>query len=165
MNYNKGLRREDARACQVHNAVYAEAVRRLERDGHFRIRDVLETTRYSAMATAIRWDYIVEFIREDHKLYDLTALSQAYYEPHKKEDEYQNPGRYVAYGGSTGSAVGYALVTERNRHLVVARLRQRYSILAGTTRRFQGCVDEARTRLKLGEAWMPSIEDKDDAAA
>lgn len=163
---NKRLRREHARECQVHIACYNEAFKRLERDGIFSIQQVLEATRYTAIAQAIRWDYIVEFIKEDHRLDGLTPLSQAYFTPHKKEDELVNPGRYVAYGGLTGGAVGYALVTERNRHLVIARLRQRHNILSGAARQFEGCLKDARNRLgsdELNVLSLPRV--RDDAAA
>lgn len=163
MTVNKGLRREEARACPVHTALREEAVRRLLRDGQFSIVQVLEATRFTAMSESIRWDYIVEFIKQDHNLCDLVALSQAYYKPHKREDEFLNPGSYVAYGGATGRAVGYALVTERNRHLVVARLRQRWSALHGTNQRFDRCVNDARQR--LGEDALSTLVLEDSSAA
>jgi hypothetical protein len=147
MIMNKRLRRDAARACPVHKAVYDEAVRRLIAHDQFSFNEVLEATRLTAMAEAIRWDYIREFILEDHDLRDLIPLSQAYYERHKRESELANPGKYVAWGGANREAVGYASATEDNRHLVVARLQQRRSVLNGSIKRFQGCVDEARNKL------------------
>ena len=128
------LRKEKARVCPIHNAVYDAAAARLGHDGVFSKEEIIEALRFDAVADAIRWDYIREFLEHDQGC-SLTPLAAAYFKRHKREAEILNTSRYIAVGHGKKTA-GYAAVTPANDHLVVAQVIIRKRMLNGAGEAF-----------------------------
>ena len=140
----KYLRKEGARQCPIHTAVYEAAVDSLVMFGVFSKEDVINSLNFGAVADAIRWDYIREFIEEEQKC-DLVPLAQTYFNRHKKAEEAVNPGRFIAMGFGK-KTFGFAAVTPQNDHLVIERIRQRKAISNGVSQSFKEYLDRLNAR-------------------
>jgi hypothetical protein len=131
---SKWLRKDKARACPIHTAVLNKAAERLSEAGTFAKEDVLDDLNFGAVADAIRWDYIREFIEEEQGC-DLVPLSEAYFTRHARRDEIGNPAKFIASGHGK-KTFGYAAVIEENDHLVVATVRIRKRMANGVGKAF-----------------------------
>jgi len=153
----KWLRKEAAKACPIHNAVYNAALVELVEYGMFSKDDVIASLRFEAVADAIRWDYIREFIQEEQKA-ELIPLAAAFFTRHQKQEEHVNPGKFLAQGYSKKTH-GFAAVTKENDHLVIKRLEQRKAISNGVAASFQSYLEHVDARRV--EEGLPSLRPPD----
>src|SRR6478736_782533 len=140
------IQRKTALACPVHMAIKQAAVERLTDKGVFSKEKVLEETNMLAMAEAIRWDYVREFIEEEHGC-ELMPLAASYFKRHQKEDEHIKPEKYLAQGHGKKTA-GYAAVTNANDHLVICRIKYRAAVANGTVKAAQVFIAEVQAKRK-----------------
>lgn len=140
----KYLRKEAARQCPIHTAVYENAVDSLVMFGVFCKEDIINSLNFGAVADAIRWDYIREFIEEEQKC-DLVPLAQTYFNRHKRQEEKVNPARFIAMGFGKKTA-GFAAVTPANDHLVIERIKQRKAISNGVSESFKEYLDRLNAK-------------------
>lgn len=138
------LRKEVARACPIHTAVYERAVEALVLFGVFAKEDVIAALNFGAVADSIRWDYIREFIQDDQKT-ELIPLAENFFTRHKKVEERVNPGRFIAQGHGK-KTFGYAAVTPENDHLVVKRIEQRKAMSNGVSDAFQAYLKKVNDK-------------------
>jgi len=158
------LRREKALECPIHAAVREEASKRLENMGVFNKDEVLDALRFSAVRDAIRWDYIREFIQEDQGC-ELVPLSSAYFTRHTYKEEQVNPEKFLAQGHGKKTS-GYAAVTLKNDHLVIARIKYREKTKNGVDMAFKNFVQEIQQQRRQylppqeGEVLPPLREER-----
>jgi hypothetical protein len=157
----KWLRKEAARACPIHTAVYNAALVELVEYGVFNKQDVIDTLNFTAVADAIRWDYIRDFIVEDQGV-ELIPLAMAYWTRHQRQEEYVNPEKFLAqgYGKKTH---GFAAVLKQNDHLVIKRLEQRKALSNGVAKSFQTYLENVDAR-RVQEG-LPSLTAPDPKLA
>jgi len=138
---SKFLRKEAARKCLIHKAVRIEAALRLEQLGAFEKSAVLEALGFDAVADAIRWDYIRDFLQEDEGCELVPVVSLFFKSPTAKERKKSPldlmPERYIAMGFGKKTA-GFASVSQdANAKLVLQRIKQRERVRNGTSEAFE----------------------------
>ena len=110
------ISREKTRACTIHQAVMQRAIEYLNEEQFFSKKKVIQSLNFDAIASGIRWDYIIEFLRdgnEGESGVQLVPLKESFFTASKAfretypEKEY--PHKYIA-GGHGGKTVGYASV-------------------------------------------------------
>ena len=110
------ISREKARACTFHQAVMQRAIEYLNDEQCFSKKKVIQSLNFDAIANGIRWDYIIEFLRDGNEGdngVELVPLKESFFTASKAfrdtypEKEY--PHKYIA-GGHGGKTVGYASV-------------------------------------------------------
>ena len=122
----KWLRKERARLCPIHQAVFKWKTRKnctltaISTSGK-----QAQQLSFEAVAEAIRWDYISEFIRDDLSE-EIVPLAQAFWTGTKADKaakrkitpelRKKNPGAYLAMGHGKRTA-GYALVSVDDHRL------------------------------------------------
>ena len=139
----KFLRREKARGCPVHQVVLETAGAMLELHGVFSKEDVLEDTKMTAMGDAIRWDYVIEWLREEQGV-ELVPVREAFFKRHSRERLERMPEKFLAAGHGVRTA-GWASVSHGpNAPLVVKRVEQRKAMANGTGEEFRDFVQSVR---------------------
>jgi hypothetical protein len=140
----KYLRKEAAKACPIHTAVYTAALDALVMFGVFSKDDVIESLNFDAVADSIRWDYIREFIEEEQGV-EMIPLAASFFSRHRVQEEHINPAKFLAqgYGKKTH---GFAAVTTQNDHLVIKRIEQRKAITNGVAKSFQVYLEHVDNR-------------------
>jgi hypothetical protein len=140
----KYLRKEAAKACPIHTAVYNSALEQLVLFGVFSKEDVIDSLNFEAVADSIRWDYIREFIEEEQHA-ELIPLAASFFSRHQRQEEHLNPSKFLAqgYGKKTH---GFAAVTTMNDHLVIKRIEQRQAISNGVAASFQAYLENVDNR-------------------
>ena len=138
------LRKEAARGCPVHMAVYNAALGQLVANGVFSKADVVDSLNFVAISDSIRWDYVREFIVEDQGV-ELIPLAQSFFNRHPKAEETVNPAKFLAQGYGKKTC-GFAAVTTENDHLVIARIKQRHAISNGVADSFQRYLEKVDDR-------------------
>lgn len=156
---NKFLRREAAFRCPVHQGIMAEAIKQLGLHGCFSKEKVLDSTSFSAMSDAIRWDYIREFIESETGIC-LTPVSEAFFNKKQHEESVTKSAfeRLIATGYGKKTA-GYANATMYEGRVAIQALRQRYSQALGAV----SAAEKGRARLSsVGIAYQEKalIENK-----
>lgn len=137
------LRREKARVCPVHQAVLELAAEQLEIHGVFSKEDVLERSKMTAVADSIRWDYIIEWLREEQGV-ELVPVRDAFFRRHSQEKLRRMPEKFLAAGHGIRTA-GWASVSHGpNAPLVIHRLEQRQAMANGTGKKFREFADSVR---------------------
>jgi len=142
---SKWLRKEVARACPVHNAIYNEVVARVGAQQRFAIQEILEALNYTAMADSIRWDYIVEFLRDEHAI-DCIAVHFEIFKRHSRQKELLEPEKFVAIGYNK-KAAGWAAIVPENAHLVAVTLKHRRSVANGVVKKFASSLHSANAKI------------------
>ena len=153
----KWLRKEKAWLCPIHQAVLEATLDELHNNGYFHKQQVLEQLSFEAMAVAIRWDYIAEFIRDDlseeivplaEPFWTGTAADKAAKRTITPELRKKNPGAYLAMGHGKKTA-GYALVSVDDHRLAVKHLEFRRSLANGVGTSFREFATELQKRNAL----------------
>jgi protein involved in sex pheromone biosynthesis len=140
---SKFLRREKARGCPVHQVVLETAGAMLELHGVFSKEEVLEDTKMAAMGDAIRWDYVIEWLRDEQGV-ELVPVREAFFKRHSRERLERMPEKFLAAGHGVRTA-GWASVSHGpNAPLVVKRLEQRKAMANGTGKKFHEFVASVR---------------------
>jgi protein involved in sex pheromone biosynthesis len=140
---SKFLRRDKARGCPVHQVVLETAGAMLELHGVFSKEEVLEDTKMTAMGDAIRWDYVIEWLREEQGV-ELVPVREAFFKRHSRERLERMPEKFLAAGHGVRTA-GWASVSHGpNAPLVVKRLEQRKAMANGTGKKFHEFVHSVR---------------------
>jgi len=150
----KWLRKEKARLCPIHQAVLEATLDELHSHGYFHKQEVLEQLSFEAVAEAIRWDYISEFIRDDLSE-EIVPLAQAFWTGTKADKaakrkitpelRKKNPGAYLAMGHGKRTA-GYALVSVDDHRLAVKHLAFKRSLANGVGTSFRDFATELQKR-------------------
>lgn len=142
------MRKETARACPVHSMIKDKANEMLAANGHFSKEVVLEELNLSTMEDSIRWDYIREFIEEDHGV-NLVPLAARFFIGKIKTksgdnvsfistaaERKVNPEKYIA-GGHGKKTHGYALVTFEQGVMAIACLKRYRGLSNGAGKAFR----------------------------
>ena len=126
----------------------------LHSHGYFHKQEVLEQLSFEAVAEAIRWDYISEFIRDDLSE-EIVPLAQAFWTGTKADKaakrkitpelRKKNPGAYLAMGHGKRTA-GYALVSVDDHRLAVKHLAFKRSLANGVGTSFRDFATELQKR-------------------
>lgn len=140
---SKWLRREKARECPVHSALLEAAYDELNQHGVFSKEEVLELTGYSSVSDSVRWDYIVEWLREEFRV-ELIPVREALFKRHSKEKLKRMPEKYIAQGYGARTAGWASVDWAGNAPIVVKRLEQRAKMVNGTKERFEDYIDNIR---------------------
>jgi hypothetical protein len=111
---------ETAAANRVYIDIADDAAERLHRVGYFAKAEVLKATGYGIFEDDLRWDYVRRMIEEKYKT-ELVPLCAAFF---KRESKDIVPGKLIA-GGHGKRTAGYAITSQKNEHLVLARLNRR----------------------------------------
>ena len=153
----KWLRKEKARLCPIHQAVLQTTLDELHTHGYFHKQEVLEQLSFDAVAEAIRWDYISEFIRDDLSE-EIVPLAQAFWTGTKADKaakrkitpelRKKNPGAYLAMGHGKRTA-GYALVSVDDHRLAVKHLSFKRNLANGVGTSFREFATELQKRHAL----------------
>ena len=138
------LRREIAIACPVHQAVLAKCADDLELSGRFKKDDVVKTLGFQAMESAIRWDYIVEFLREQQSV-EVVPMAEAFWKQHKKSDRAIKPEKFMASGHGK-KTVGYASVEMDGGVFALKKLKYKRTMANGTGEAFKTYAEKLRLR-------------------
>ena len=162
----KWLRKTKARVCPIHQAVLQSACDELHKHGYFSKDEVLEGLGFGAVAEAIRWDYIAEFIRDEEDE-EIVPLAQAFWTGTKADKaakrqitpelRKKNPGAYLAMGHGKRTA-GYALVSVDDHRLAVKHLAFKRSLANGVGTSFREFATELQKRNALEGSDMRLID-------
>lgn len=127
----QNLRRDVARASQQYQTILDLCADRLRgATGSFQKDEVLVAAGLEAMARAIRWDYVVDFLTDpnDQFQFSLVAVAQSFFDDavwKKAETEFKDDpvisGRYTATGHAKRTA-GYTLAVLQGGHLLLYRM-------------------------------------------
>jgi len=135
---SKYLRREDAKSCPAHQAVMECAADELAEYGYFSKDDVIKESGMFAVRSALRWDYIAEFIKDEQNC-ELIPLSPKFWNM-TPDERIAHPEKALA-GGHGAKTSGYALVSVDGGALAVQKLSQRRSMANGTGKAFRTFAD------------------------
>jgi len=111
--------------------------------GYFRKDALLERARMSAMSSAIRWDYIADFVKEDGKC-ELIPLAARFWRM-SPEDRIVKPEKALA-GGHGKKTAGYALVSVEHSALAVRQLKNKRSLANGVGKAFRHYADAVEAK-------------------
>jgi len=120
----------------------------LRNKGFFCQERALHKSGMLGVGSAIRWDYLREFIQDDEDI-ELIPLVGAFF---KLKDATQvqkgkdNPERYIA-GGDGGKTAGYAAVIEQNKHFVITHIEQKDRALNGVRDSVKAFTAKAKSRV------------------
>ena len=128
------IKKITARRCPVHQILLGMANDELADVGYFSKDALLEKARMSAMASAIRWDYIADFIKSDGNC-ELIPLAPRFWRM-SPEDRMMKPEKALA-GGHGKKTAGYALVSVENSALAVKVLANKKSMVNGVGEAFR----------------------------
>lgn len=142
------IKKVTARRCPVHQALLELATDELADVGYFNKETLLEKSRMSAMASAVRWDYIADFIKEDGAC-ELIPLAPRFWKM-SPEDRLMKPEKALA-GGHGKKTAGYALVTEEHAALAVKQLSRKRQLANGVGKAFRRFADELEQHELLQE--------------
>ena len=129
------LRRTDAMLCPVHNAILNKCADDLELSGRFKKEDVIDLLGFKAVAASIRWDYIVEFLREQ-QFVEVVPMAASFWKQHKKADRVINPEKFMASGHGK-KTVGYASVELDNGIYAIKKLEHKKAMANGVGAAFR----------------------------
>jgi len=135
---SKYLRREDAKSCPAHQAVIECGIDALAEYGYFSKEDVIKESGMFAVRSALRWDYIAEFIKDEQNC-ELIPLSAKFWNM-KPVERIAHPEKALA-GGHGAKTSGYALVSIDGGALAVQKLAQKRSMANGTGKAFREFAD------------------------
>jgi hypothetical protein len=155
----KYLRFEQARESKVYREIVDECCYRLAEVGYFSKADVMDKTGYGAIDVEdIRWDYVKRIIEKEQST-ELICLPSAFFKRHPKTEEVRFPARYLAHGHGK-RAVGFAIVSRENGHLVMQHLNLKRAKAIGHVRSANETLDMSRRALVDGSeiAALPSNE-------
>lgn len=152
------IRREAVRVCPIHMMIRGHVEMLLEKFGTFEKDGVIEDLKLKTVADSIRWDYIREFIQEDQGC-ELVPLAASYFKQHKRQAEFLNTSRFIAFGHGKKTA-GYASCRPENDHLVIQHLKIRQKLKNGVAKAFDAYLEAASDRLH-----RPALEPPDPPAA
>jgi hypothetical protein len=117
------IKKITAQKCPVHQAILELCGRKLVEKGYFSKAEVLDETKMHAMAEAVRWDYITDFLRDPELGHGIEILpvAQKFFSSTKAEraraaGETDSGGRPVNFGqylagGHGKKTAGYARVS------------------------------------------------------
>jgi hypothetical protein len=143
---SKYLHRDKARQSPIYQAILEAAQSEIELHGCFSKETVLEKAGADAVADAIRWDYIREFLAAEYEGgVDLIPMVERYFKRHSKDEERINPERYIAQGHGKKCA-GFAAVRAGHEHLVLTRVKQRKSFANGVGKAYAEFRDAIANR-------------------
>lgn len=171
------IRRETVKECPVHLAILDKAQDHLIENGYFSKEEVLEGIGMPAMADYVRWDYIIDFLKEGIKVrvdssgqkyvdetnaekYEVVPLAKSFWRKrnYKKklastpQNRRENPEQFIALGHGKKTA-GYALVDFEDGIMAVRQLAHKEAIRNGAAQAFR------QYTLALLERDIPEIPD------
>ena len=162
----KYLRKTDAIKCPVHQAILQQACDELHEHGYFHKQSVVDALSFGAVAEAVRWDYISEFIRDELDQ-DLVPLAQAFWTGTKEqrakreqvtpESRKQNPSAYVAGIGHGKRTAGYGLLSVDDHRLAIKHLSHKRSLANGVGASFRVFATELYKRRELQMELYPLL--------
>lgn len=148
------VRREKARVCPVHQVILSRAMEELEEYGYFAKSDVIEACGMEAVSEAIRWDYILEFLKDDGKL-ELVPLAEGFWHMTPEQRKHR-PEQALAIGHAK-KAVGYGLVELDGGALAVRQLEFRRSCANGHVKSTESYFREIVKHIQLEHKKTPQI--------
>jgi hypothetical protein len=123
----KNMRRDMAWSDEQHQKILVECDRQLNKRGCFHKGEVLQALKLEAMAPAIRWDYVAEFLTDPTLSYghSLLAVAETFFTAKgwRKAEEEVDPvvsGRWIATGHGKKTA-GYCLANLHNGLMLLYR--------------------------------------------
>jgi hypothetical protein len=135
-------RYEQALADKNYQAIADYAGERLEAIGHFSKEDVLDNTGYGLFSETINWDFVRRMLEEKFNT-RLIALAPCFFKRHKKDEELNNPARFLA-GGTGRRAAGYAHLSTENGHFVIVALHRQRGIINGLTKSAKDIIQKGQ---------------------
>lgn len=140
------IKKITARRCPVHQTILELASDELADVGYFNKEQLLERARMSAMSSAIRWDYIADFIKEDGRC-ELIPLAPRFWKM-SPEDRMIKPEKALA-GGHGKKTAGYALVSVEHSALAIKQLARKRGLANGVGKAFRRFADELESQDEL----------------
>lgn len=175
------IRKVTALKCPVHLAIVDIAQDSLVQSGYFNKDEVLRKSGFTAMSESIRWDYIIEFIKNGILIQEdlngdrfavlgvdgdeLIPLAQAFWNKQRKgntpasspENRKLFPQKYIAMGHGKKTA-GYALVNFEGGHMALRTLKQKEAMKNGVAEAFQNYAEELVKRDLIEQQFTMKIE-------
>ena len=157
----KYLRKEVARKCAIHSAVIEKCAERLTSNAVFEKKEVINSLSFQAIESAIRWDYIAQFISEEQGI-ELIPMAQRFFNRHKASEREVAPEKFIAMGHGK-KTVGYASVFLNDGVFALKKLENRKAMANGAGKAFIDYNNKLATRNLLPKDNVLSIENKEVA--
>ena len=134
--------KQQVQRCKVHQAIKERMIQTLEDHDAFSLSVILEETGYGLFADAVHWPHLRDIIAEETGR-ELIPVSHHYFQAHDIQDEFNEPGRYLAGGGDRVTA-GYVQYSSRTSHLANYNLVRRRNMIEGSAKRYDEGCDQMR---------------------
>ena len=145
---NKYLRKTVARECPIHSDILDQCKALLVEVGYFEKKDVLEALNFTAVESSIRWDYIAQFISDEHDI-DIVPLAQRFFSRHPIAERQTAPEKFIASGHGK-KTVGYATVRLENGVFAIRQLKNKASRAKGMSKATE--VSHTKLEAALGHS-------------
>jgi len=159
----KYLHRTIAQKCPIHQAVKDTAIDLIMEKSFFSKEEILEKTNFKAVESAIRWDYVREFIENDEKV-ELIPLTERFFKwrltkterdsgipSNKNEAINKVPEKFIA-GGNGRRTFGYLMADSTYPSITIAKMATRRSHRNGVAKAFDGYLHAVKAKVSLQDS-------------